>query len=209
MNLRRNIKEGVKRNLKELDEAGCRYCTFVYDPDGYPIADEEGVRLLDCWFDDCNASVVPGGWCTNCPDEVLDQEMTKDSGMSDNSSNSNSNTPIIRRHDKEMANRRPYSARYRDMRGSRDMGKMNENRRNIDAFLNEEEKKDHSAKEDAPDSKRKGNTPKPTDKELKRVVEKVIGGNPPTNGKWNWGCCLGGLKCCEGDRWYEVMHPWG
>ena len=43
----------------------------------------------------------------------------------------------IRRHDREMAKRRPYSSRHRDMRGSRDMGKMNENRRNIDEFLDE------------------------------------------------------------------------
>ena len=48
-----------------------------------------------------------------------------------------------RRHDMEMARRRPYSARYTDMRGSRDMGKMNEseyirNRTNIERFLNEQ-----------------------------------------------------------------------
>ena len=100
--------------VREIEEAGCRYCTFVYDPDGYPIADEEGERLLDCWFDDCNASVVPGTWCDDCPKGVKD---TKDIKTSDNT---------VRRHDMEMARRRPYSAKARDMRGSRDMGKMNE-----------------------------------------------------------------------------------
>ena len=64
-------------NIKEIEEEGCRYCTFVYDPDGYPIADEEGVRLLDCWFDVCNASVVPGTWCEDCPEEVKDHKDTK------------------------------------------------------------------------------------------------------------------------------------
>ena len=49
----------------------------------------------------------------------------------------------VRRQDKDKARRRPYSAKARDRRGSRDMGKMNEseytrNRTNIERFLNEQ-----------------------------------------------------------------------
>ena len=65
----------TRKLVNEIEQVGCRYCTFVENPDGSIISDENGEELLDCWFDDCNASVVPGTWCTDCPKGVKD---TKD-----------------------------------------------------------------------------------------------------------------------------------
>ena len=78
------------------------------------------------------------------------------------------------------------------------------NRTNIERFLNED-------KEDKPKGKRKGSTPRPSDKAMMNMTKKVLGGVTPSNGMSNWWCCL--VACndpgCKGDRWEEVMNPWG
>ena len=79
-------------------------------------------------------------------------------------------------------------------------GSMRENRRNIDNFL----------KEDKPKGKRKGSTPRPSDKAIMNVAKRVLGGGvEPNTGMNNWWCCL--MACnnpgCKGDRWEVVMNP--
>ena len=78
------------------------------------------------------------------------------------------------------------------------------NRTNIERFLNED-------KEDKPKGKRKGSTPRPSDKAMMNMTKKVLGGVTPSTGMNNWWCCL--VACnnpgCKGDRWEVVMNPWG
>tara|TARA_R110001583_G_scaffold78667_1_gene213061 strand:+ start:93038 stop:94189 length:1152 start_codon:yes stop_codon:yes gene_type:complete len=63
--------------LDNITEGECLYCTFIYNPDGTYFEDPQtGERLLDCWYDVCNASVVPGTWCANCPATELDDDFT-------------------------------------------------------------------------------------------------------------------------------------
>ena len=198
MNLKRKIREELNKTgepktgyevhgftkdnerLKEIEEAGCRYCTFVYNPDGSVIADENGEELLDCWFDDCNASVVPGTWCEDCPKGVKDTKDMKGGSTRRGKVKSN--------YTKANVSIKEYTR----------------NRTNIDSFLNED-------KEDKPKGKRKGSTPRPSDKAMMNMTKKVLGGVTPSTGMNNWWCCL--VACnnpgCKGDRWEVVMNPWG
>ena len=88
-------KKKKNEELKEIEETGCRYCTFVYNPDGSIISDENGVRLLDCWFDDCNASVVPGTWLDD-DEEVKDTKVMK-GGFKSNKTRKTNETEVPHR----------------------------------------------------------------------------------------------------------------
>ena len=309
----KQLSDITRKIVKEIEEAGCRYCTFVYNPDGSVIADENGEELLDCWFDDCNASVVPGTWCEDCPKGVKD---TKDMKGGFKPAKTRSNyTQAVNGKDRKV-NVNPFQnhvveevgmggelcrcvvwqieageddvctkwspagcgdspfkvaddkGRSKPMDFVRDRvstrgpkisnrGRMGEiekkkssekeecmcmkweqtsngwncvqdkpagcmggtgmttkkdkkemmeskytrNRTNIDNFL----------KEDKPKGKRKGSTPRPSDKAMMNMTKKVLGGVTPSTGMNNWWCCL--VACnnpgCKGDRWEVVMNPWG
>ena len=283
MNLKRKIREELNKTgepktgyevhgftkdnerLKEIEEAGCRYCTFVYNPDGSIIADENGEELLDCWFDDCNASVVPGTWCEDCPKGVKDtkdmkggstrrgkvksnytkanvsiKEYTrnrtnidsflkdgmKDTGMKaywcgepgsnfgtmcDGTCITKTSGGEVTSYEcddpKESGGGKINMNNLEKKMKNESMGEPKEytrNRTNIERFLNED-------KEDKPKGKRKGSTPRPSDKAMMNMTKKVLGGVTPSTGMNNWWCCL--VACnnpgCKGDRWEVVMNPWG
>ena len=105
MNLRRKIKEELNKQLLRENK-------IDVDIDCCP-------KIAGCI---CKGTIINGTVDASCCFSGCPDCHTKnDENLGTYGTNPNEGP---RRHDMEMARRRPYSARYTDMRGSRDMGKM-------------------------------------------------------------------------------------
>mgnify|MGYP006394637815 FL=1 len=129
MNLQRKIRESVRRKLNEYfytQAEGDGVCAGAgYGPMTGWSCEDAGDGTEDCTVE-CS-SIVPGGpGGTVETNSALSMDQLHTGGGETVQGNPSKGP---RRHDMEMARRRPYSARYTDMRGSRDMGKMNEEKK--------------------------------------------------------------------------------
>ena len=192
------INESVRRKLNEYfytQAEGDGVCAGAgYGPMTGWSCEDAGDGTEDCTVE-CS-SIVPGGpGGTIETNSALSMDQLHTGGGETVQGN-----PSNGKEDVMVKKNRMRSA-------SNAVGELKEytrNRTNIERFLNED-------KEDKPKGKRKGSTPRPSDKAMMNMTKKVLGGVTPSTGMNNWWCCL--VACnnpgCKGDRWEVVMNPWG